>query len=432
MSDDASLLHSFAEHRSEAAFAEFVRRHLNLVYSAALRTTGGDAHLAQDACQKVFVLVAQRAAGLARHPALTGWLYTTVHFTASKLVRTELRRRVREREAQAMMDLAKSETPTADWSRIGPSIDEVMHTLHERDREAVLLRYFEGRPFAEVGARQGIGENAARMRVDRALERLRELLARRGIVSSATALAAFLTDHAVAAAPAGLATTVSGTAVAAAGAGAWTFGALLTSSKLLTGAAGIAAVAAGIGLAVQRANTTALRAELASLEVQAESVARMRADVASLTAHQIPQDELERLQRDRTQLATLRAEAGQLRARIAQAAVTTPAPGTGARFSVTVFDEPPRPKLQVPPVYPLPLLFDGSPGRVDVRLIIDQNGNVAEAAAVRSSDPAFEDAALAAVRKWKFTPGRKGGQPVNTVVQVPIVFASVDGPPPAP
>src|SRR5512142_745689 len=102
MSDDASLLRTFADHRSEPAFAEFVHRHVDLVYSAALRRTGGDAHLAQDASQQVFVLVAQKAASLSRHPALTGWLYTTTHFTASKLVRTEQRRRAREREAQAM------------------------------------------------------------------------------------------------------------------------------------------------------------------------------------------------------------------------------------------------------------------------------------------------------------------------------------------
>src|ERR1039458_9575374 len=93
--------------------------------------------------------------------------------------------------------------PETDWEQLRPVLDEVMHQLRETDREAILLRYLENQPFAEIGARCGLNENAARMRVDRALEKLRGLLARRGVMTAA-ALASVISAHAVQVAPVSL------------------------------------------------------------------------------------------------------------------------------------------------------------------------------------------------------------------------------------
>src|SRR5262245_62110370 len=146
MTPDGELLGRHAETGSEDAFAELVRRHLDLVYSAALRQVGGDAHLAQDVAQSVFTDLARKSHFLANRPVLTGWLYTSTHFAAAKAVRTERRRQTREQEAYAMRELLNDSGPGLDWERLWPVLDQVMHELKESDREAILMRYFEKRP----------------------------------------------------------------------------------------------------------------------------------------------------------------------------------------------------------------------------------------------------------------------------------------------
>src|ERR1051326_2404116 len=129
MTSDGELLRRYAERNSEEAFAELVQRHVNLVYSAALRQVNGDAHLAQDVSQKVFTELARRATALSRRPALTGWFYTCAHYMATKAVRTERRRREREQEAQCMNELSQIETANIDWEKLKPVLDKVMHEL---------------------------------------------------------------------------------------------------------------------------------------------------------------------------------------------------------------------------------------------------------------------------------------------------------------
>src|SRR3954471_2310133 len=99
MLDDAQLLRHYAEEGSQTAFAEIVRRHLDLVYSAALRQVAGDAHHAQDVTQDVFTVLARKAAAVSAHPVLVGWLYTATQHSAAKIRRSEARRRQREHEA---------------------------------------------------------------------------------------------------------------------------------------------------------------------------------------------------------------------------------------------------------------------------------------------------------------------------------------------
>jgi RNA polymerase sigma factor (sigma-70 family) len=210
MNDDASLLREFAQTGTESAFAELVRRHIDLVHSAALRQVAGDAHRAEDVTQAVFVELARQARRLASHRSLAGWLYTTARHVAARNQRTEQRRLAREQSAHAMNDVPGS--PPPDWAELRPLLDEAMHRLSAADREAVVLRVFQNQPLAAVGGALGVSENAARMRVDRALERLRQELARRGVVSTAAALASVLGAHAVTPAPTALAAAVSAAA----------------------------------------------------------------------------------------------------------------------------------------------------------------------------------------------------------------------------
>src|SRR5688572_14761990 len=99
MNEDAELLNRYATDNSEAAFTELVRRHVDFVYSAALRLLNGDVHRAQDVTQQVFAELARRARRLTTHPALAGWLYTTTRLMSRSLVRAERRRKTREQEA---------------------------------------------------------------------------------------------------------------------------------------------------------------------------------------------------------------------------------------------------------------------------------------------------------------------------------------------
>ncbi|MEO6567505.1 MAG: sigma-70 family RNA polymerase sigma factor, partial [Opitutaceae bacterium] len=177
------------------------------------------AHLAQDVTQGVFIALAKSARSLVGRPALTGWLYTTTRFTAAKVVRERARRRVREQETYAMNELMNTARAEPPWDELRPVLDDAMHELSDRDREAILLRHFEGRSLAEVGAVCGLSENAARMRVERALEKLRARLGARRITSTVSALAAALSTQAVSAAPMSVATATA-TAAAAALAGA--------------------------------------------------------------------------------------------------------------------------------------------------------------------------------------------------------------------
>lgn len=246
MVDDATLLCRYAATRSEEAFAELVRRHIGGVYSAALRRVGGDAHLAEDVAQKVFVALARKAAALSKHPYFASWLFVSTRNEAANVVRSERRRKAREKEANAMQEIPPTPNAEDDWRRVGPVLDEVLDELSELDRTAVLLRFVDRRAYAEIGARLQLREDAARMRIDRALNKLRVRLARRGITSTAAALSVVLTEQAAIAVPAGVTTSITGTALALAGAGG--AASMLTPVLLMTTTQKAAAAAAIVAL----------------------------------------------------------------------------------------------------------------------------------------------------------------------------------------
>lgn len=277
---DAELLRRYAEEGAEAAFSELVRRHLDVVHSAALRQVGGNSAAAADIAQAAFTELARQASRLARHTALVGWLYTTTHRLAVRHVRDESRRQRREWEAHAMQETHRSPDPEADWNRLAPVLDEAMHELAEADRIALLLRHFERRPFAEVGSRLGLNENAARMRVDRALDKLRARLAKRGITSTASALSVALGGPAVVAAPAGLAGGIVAATVAASGTasalGIWS---LMASTKAKVALIALSSGLLGTGFWVQQRQLERMRRQHLAAE---ESLSAANSELAAL------------------------------------------------------------------------------------------------------------------------------------------------------
>ena len=214
--EDHKLLADYARTGSEAAFSLLVKRHVGFVHAVARRQLNDDA-LAADVAQAVFLLLSRKAGSFGSRSVLVGWLFRTTRFVASRALRAEMRRQRREQEAVAMQQL---HSPDPHWNRFSPELDEAVARLGETDRNALLLRFAEGRNHREVGAILGLSEEAAKKRVNRALEMLRGKLAGRGVTLTAVVLAGLLTDHLNAAPPAGLAASIAqGVAPGAASAG---------------------------------------------------------------------------------------------------------------------------------------------------------------------------------------------------------------------
>ncbi len=215
--DDQQLLREYREGRSAAAFTELVRRHVDAVFSSALRRVHGDRALAEDVTQQVFTDFARKAGQLPPGTVAGGWLHRHTGFTASHFIDRERRRRAREQEAAAMNALTDSSAEAA-WHRTAPLLDAAMDSLPPGDRDALVLRFFEHRDFRGVGQALGISDDTAQKRVSRALEKLRALLTRRGVTGSGAALSAILLAHTVSPAPAALAAALPGRALAGAAA----------------------------------------------------------------------------------------------------------------------------------------------------------------------------------------------------------------------
>jgi len=281
MTDSQRLLAEYATNGSEPAFRELVSRYLNLVYSTAVRLVGGDAHLAQDAVQTVFVDLARNARTLPRNVMLGGWLHRHACFVALKMMRGERRRKSREKQAMAMNE--EQDYSEANLAQVAPVLDEAINQLGAEDRTAILLRFFEQRDLRSVGEALGSSENAAQKRVGRALEELRGLLKNRGVAFSAAALGTVLAGGAVTAAPPGLAVTISSVALTGAVAGTGTtltFLKLMTATqmKLSIGALVIAGVVTTF--VIQHQTQEKLRADNESLRQQ---ITQLQSDNLSLS-----------------------------------------------------------------------------------------------------------------------------------------------------
>lgn len=344
MTEDAELLRQYATEHSEAAFAELTRRHVDLVYSAALRLVHGDDPSAQDVTQQVFAEVARQAPRLARHPALVGWLYTTTRLMSLRVTRTEQRRKAREQEAHTMNELLHDDVPATDWNELRPVIEEAMHELNEKDRHALLLRFFQNKTLNQVGAVLNLTENAARMRVDRALEKLRGTLARRGISTTAGALAIAVSANAVQAAPAGFAASLSGAALAASAAHASAVItatqtiAMTTIQKTMMAAALAAAVGTGF-YAMHRgsqlnARIQALQKQQTPLLTQVQELQEESARASNQVVALTEENARLKAKANPTEVLKLRGEVGVLRQRaVSNAAAGQPSGGLAKMLS---------------------------------------------------------------------------------------------------
>jgi RNA polymerase sigma factor (sigma-70 family) len=318
MNEDAELLRQYAAQRSEAAFTELIRRQVDLVYSAALRLMNGDVHRAQDVTQQVFSELARQAKRLTRHPALAGWLYTTTRLMALRAIRTEQRRTAREQEANAMNELLREPGPQQDWKHLGPVLEAAMHELGEKDRLAVLLRFFQDKSLKEVGLALGLSENAARMRVERALDKLRAQLARKGVTSTAAALAALLAGNAVSATPAGFVATLTSASFASAAAGTGITLALLkfmAATKFKSGIISAIVVASVVTpLAVQHQAQARLRDQDGALRRRADWLSRLQEENERLSNRFAQANKSSALSNEQfSELLRLRGEVGRLR-----------------------------------------------------------------------------------------------------------------------
>jgi len=300
---DQQLLRDYAERRTEAAFAELVRRHVDLVYSAALRMVR-DAHLAEDVTQGAFVALAQNAGQLADRSVLSGWLHRTAQNLAANAVRSEVRRRDREQEAVAMNELFAPE-PNAIWEHIAPQLDAALGELSEPDRDALLLRYFERKSAREMAQTLGTTEDAAQKRVSRAVERLREFLSKRGVAVGASGLVVVIAANAVQAAPVGLAATIATAAVLA--------GTAVHTSTVITATKAIAMTT------LQKTLVTATLAVVAGAGIyEARQTSMLRSQVQTVQQQQAPlAEQIQQLQGERDdvtkRLAELQAENEQLK-----------------------------------------------------------------------------------------------------------------------
>jgi RNA polymerase sigma factor (sigma-70 family) len=211
MPDDMTLLREYSRHNSEEAFAALVSRHVNLVYSVALRDVR-DSHLAEEITQAVFVILARKAQSLNTKIVLSGWLCRATRYAGANALTIQRRRQRREQEAY-MQSVLNEPEPDA-WKQIAPLLGGAMAQLGQKDHDAVVLRFFEGKSFQEIGTALGATENAAKKRVAYALEKLRKVFFKHGIASTTAAIAVALSANSVQAAPVALAKSVTVAAIA--------------------------------------------------------------------------------------------------------------------------------------------------------------------------------------------------------------------------
>lgn len=276
-------MRAYAEERSETAFAELARRHVDFVFSAALRMVR-DPHRAEDVSQAVFLTLAQNARRLTEYRVLSGWLHRTAQNLAANVVRSDVRRKTREQKAATMNELLSS-PPDVSWADIAPELDNGLAALNDPDRDALLLRYFEDKSAQEMAEILGISDEAAQKRVNRAVDKLRYYFSKRNVTVGASGLVVLISANAVKSAPLPLS-------------------AMISSASFLPAAQTSTVIAATKALAmttIQKATIAAVLGVVAGAGIyEGHKAAQLQVQVQSLQQQQAPlAEQLQRAHRER-------------------------------------------------------------------------------------------------------------------------------------
>lgn len=309
---DFELLHEFARRGNQDAFATLVRRHLDLVYATALRKAA-DAASAQEISQNVFSALARKAWQFARDDSVPAWLYKTTLLESRRWLRGELRRRRREQEAANLGTTMNTPDEQPALRALVPLLDEALLSLREKERTALLLRFYESQSLRDVGASLGVGEDAAQKRVSSALEKVARFFQRRGFRTAtvgvaAAALQSTATSTSAVTASAVAAGALQGAAPVLGGGLVWL--ARLTSLSKPQLAA-LCLVVAVVPVAWQWKAKQAAAREAASLRTEIQSVCSERTTL---------EEQIERLTKNAQELGASLATAGRAEAQNAETA----------------------------------------------------------------------------------------------------------------